>query len=66
VKAVISLSNIGSSETLVYEEDLLFRRPSFGEGLQEIPPTLGVQAATIRIKQGDGMDLLTRSFEGLG
>ncbi len=50
----------------MYEEDLLFGGPSFGEGLQEIPPTMGIQAATIRIKQGDGMDLLTHSFEGLG
>ncbi len=51
----------------MYEEDLLFGGPSFGEGLQEIPPTIGIQAATIENQAGfDGMDLLTRSFEGLG
>jgi hypothetical protein len=56
--------NIASFETLVY---LLFGGPSFGEGLQEIPPTMGIQAATIENQAGfDGMDLLTSSFEGLG
>jgi hypothetical protein len=51
----------------VHEEDLLFGGPSFGEGLQEIPPTMGIQAATIENQAGfDGMDLLTGSFEGLG
>jgi hypothetical protein len=59
--------NIASSETLVYEEDLLFGGPSFGEGLQKIPLTMGIQAAIIENQAGfDGMDLLTRSFEGLG
>ncbi len=42
-----------------------FWRPSFGEGLWEIPPTMGIQAATIENQAGsDGMDLLTGSFEG--
>ncbi len=62
-----SLLNITSSETLVSEDDLLFGGPSFGEGLREIPPTMGIQAATIENQAGfDGMDLLTGSFEGLG
>jgi hypothetical protein len=59
-----SLSNIASFETLVY---LLFGGPSFGEGLREIPPTMGIQAATIENQAGfDGIDLLTGSFEGRG
>jgi len=46
---------------------LLFGRPSFCEGLREIPPTMGIQAATIENQAGfDGMDLLTGSFKGLG
>ncbi len=49
------------------EEDLLFGGPYFGEGLQDIPLTMGIQAATIENQAGfDGMDLLTHSFEGLG
>jgi hypothetical protein len=62
-----SLSDVASSETLVSEEDLLFGGPSFGEGLREVPPTVGTQAATVENQAGfDGMDLLTGSFEGLG
>jgi hypothetical protein len=51
----------------VYEEDLPFGGPSFGECLQEIPPTMGIQVATIDNQAWfDGMDLLTPAFEGLG
>ncbi len=51
----------------MYEEDLPFGGPSFGECLQEIPPTMGIQAATIDNQAWfDGMDLLTPAFEGLG
>ncbi len=51
----------------MYEEDLLFKGPSFGEGLRKIPPTMGIQVATIENQaRFNGMDLLIGSFEGLG